>query len=85
VMALLDILAQRGAQAHVFAAHCTAAGARAIARFSANRGISCSISLAHVSGTLNEHFYAVDESDPGVLILGDVGDTIAGVASSRTA
>lgn len=61
---------------HVFTAHATAAGIRALASYARAADVALTMSVGIVSGRLNEKFYAVAESDPQVLVVGDVGDTI---------
>lgn len=54
-----------------------AAGLHAITRYSRAFNQDISITIGHVSGRLNEKFYAVDATDPERMIVGDLGDTLS--------
>lgn len=77
VMALLHALRGTVERVRLLTAQSTAAGVWAIDRYAAALGISCEIVVGHVSGVLNDGFYAVDPHDAGRVLLGDVGDTIS--------
>ncbi|MFC9975606.1 hypothetical protein ACFVH6_32420 [Spirillospora sp. NPDC127200] len=88
LMAVLTLLRGPVSQVTLLTAHSTAAGMWALHRYAAALGIDCALVAGHVSGTLNDHFYATAEGAPGRMVLGDVGDTIsdlpAGLGPART-
>lgn len=83
LIAALQLAAASGAQVDVFTSHATAAGALALARYAERLDQRITLQIGHISGVLNDRFYAVDPADPGRLVLGDVGDTISDVAERR--
>lgn len=85
LMAALQLAVAPGAGVEVFTCHSTAAGALGLARYATRLGQQLTLHVGHVSGRLNDRFYAVDPADPGRLVLGDVGDTISDVAVGRGA
>jgi hypothetical protein len=84
LIAAIDALADRIKEFHVVCAHSTAAGLWALHRFADARDVSLRVGVAAVSGTLNDHFYATVTGAPELLVLGDVGDTIADVTDAAT-
>ncbi|MEH0981849.1 hypothetical protein [Micromonospora sp. CPCC 205556] len=83
LMAALHLAAAPGARVDIFTSHSTAAGALALARYADRLRHATTVHVGHVSGVLNDRFYAVDPGDPARLVLGDVGDTISGVADRQ--
>jgi hypothetical protein len=80
VITTIDHLRDHADSFVVVCAHSTPAGVRALNRYADAVGIDLELHVAVTSGTLNARYYAIDESDPSLLVLGDVGDTISGVA-----
>lgn len=80
LMAALQLAAAEGAEVEVFTCHSTMAGVQALDRYAAWLGLGLSLHVGHISGLLNESFYAVDPDDPTQVVLGDVGDMISPVA-----
>jgi putative hydrolase of HD superfamily len=78
LMALMHRLRPSIREFHVFSAHATRSSLRALARFGAWIGVDIEIVVGHVSGRLNEKYYAVE--DDGRLVVGDLGDMISPVA-----
>jgi putative hydrolases of HD superfamily len=78
LMALIHRLQPSIREFHVFSAHATQSSLRALARFGAWIGVEIDIVVGHVSGRLNEKYYAVE--DDGRLVVGDLGDMISPVA-----
>lgn len=83
LMAALHLAAAPGARIDIFTSHSTAAGALALGRYADRLMHSTMVHVGHVSGVLNDRFYAVDPADPGRMVLGDVGDTISGIANGQ--
>lgn len=83
LMAALHLAAAPGARVDIFTCHSTTAGALALARYADRLRYATTVHVGHVSGVLNDRFYAVDPVDPARLVLGDVGDTISGVADRQ--
>ncbi|MGA4845756.1 phosphoribosyltransferase [Streptomyces sp. G5(2025)] len=77
LMAMLRLTVRAGAVVDVFTCHSTRQGALALTRCAERLGITLNLHIGHVSGTLNEKYYAVDPDAGDRLILGDVGDTIS--------
>jgi len=65
---------------HIYGGHSTMAGLWTIANYATATGLRVSCKVGHVSGKLNDHYYAINEED-GQLIIGDVGDTIAPIGN----
>lgn len=80
LMALMHRLQPSIREFHVFSAHATQSSLRALARFGAWIGVEIDIAVGHVSGRLNETYYAVE--DDGRLVVGDLGDMISPIAES---
>jgi hypothetical protein len=80
LMAALQLAARPGATVEVFSCHGTAAGIAAVDRYADRLGVTASFHVGHISGQLNDHYYAVDPPDSGRVVLGDIGDTICAVA-----
>ena len=78
LMALMHRLRPSIRAFHVFSAHATQSSLRALARFGAWIGVEMDVVVGHVSGRLNEKYYAVE--DDGRLVVGDLGDMISPVA-----
>lgn len=78
VMAIIQELPPTVREVILVAAHTTAAGGTALYRYAAALGRQFHMVVGHVSGVLNDHFYAVTPDD-GRVVLGDVGDTISGL------
>lgn len=83
LMAALQLGVAPGASVEVFTCHSTAAGVVGLARYATRLGQQLILHVGHVSGRLNDRFYAVDPADPGRLVLGDVGDTISDIAGEQ--
>lgn len=80
MMALLQSLPVSVERVTLLTAHSTEAGVWAISRYSRLLEIDLRIAVGHVSGVLNEHFYAADKNNSSRVLLGDVGDTISGLS-----
>jgi hypothetical protein len=80
LMAALHLVAAPGATVELFTCHATAAGAHALRRYAQRLDVRLDLHVGHVSGRLNDHFYAVDPDHHDRLVLGDIGDTISPVA-----
>lgn len=79
VITTIDHLREHVSRFLVVCAHSTPAGVHALKRYADNVGIDLDLHVAVISGTLNAKYYAIDERDPNILVLGDVGDTISDV------
>jgi putative hydrolase of HD superfamily len=79
LMALMHRLRPVMREFHVFSAHATQSSLRALARFGAWIDAEVHVTVGHVSGRLNEKYYAVE--DDGRLVVGDLGDMISPVAA----
>lgn len=79
VMALLTALPATVTNVTLLTAHSTLDGLWGIQRHAAELGIESRIEVGHVSGVLNDSFYATDEQDGARVVLGDVGDAISGL------
>lgn len=79
MMALLQALPSSVERATLLTAHSTEAGVWAMHRYAQLLQVDFQIVVGHVSGVLNDRFYATDRHNPGRLLLGDVGDTISGL------
>jgi hypothetical protein len=75
LISLISELRHNAASFKVYAAHSTLAGLWALANYARDAAIKLSCTVGHVSGVLNDEYYAVHPS--GRLVIGDVGDTIA--------
>jgi hypothetical protein len=84
IMALLDLLSRPEMSVEVYSVHAAREGLRAIARFAEQAGLTIRIHVGHVTEGLSAKFYAVEPTN-GRLIVGDLGDTIDGVAASSPA
>jgi hypothetical protein len=61
----------------VYSVHATMQGLAVLCQFAGLFDISIEIQVGHVSGQLNEHYYATEPCPAGRrLVVGDVGDTI---------
>lgn len=78
LMAIMHRLRPLIREFHVFSAHATRSSLRALARFGAWIDAEVNVTVGHVSGQLNEKYYAVEED--GRLVVGDLGDMISPVA-----
>jgi adenine/guanine phosphoribosyltransferase-like PRPP-binding protein len=85
ILAILSLIAAPGATVEVLTCHGTREGILALTRYAELLQIRLTIRVGHVSGVLNDHFYAVDPQDPQRLILGDIGDTIGPICSPAPA
>jgi len=83
LIATIEAVRAHVSRFHVFCAHSTRAGLWALHRYAQSAGIRLRVSVAAVSGELDSHYYAVDPADGRTLVLGDVGDTIAGLDEAR--
>lgn len=79
LMAIMHRLRPVMREFHVFSAHATQSSLRALARFGAWIDAEVNVIVGHVSGQLNEKYYAVE--DDGRLVVGDLGDMISPVAA----
>ncbi|MEU3985780.1 hypothetical protein AB0F77_37925 [Streptomyces sp. NPDC026672] len=84
LMAMLQLTLRPGSDVEIFTCHATRQGALALARYAERLGITLTLHVGHVSGTLNGKFYAVRPDAPDQLLLGDVGDTISPVSPGFT-
>ena len=66
----------------IYAAHAAHGGVRALVKCGRDLGIDVRVFVGHISGRLNEKYYAVDPDDPDRLVVGDLGDTIAPIAGA---
>jgi predicted O-methyltransferase YrrM len=80
ILALLEQLARPGMRVDIYSVHAAREGLRTVVRFALRTGIDVHVHAGHVTAGLSAKFYAVDDGD-GSLIVGDLGDTIEGVAS----
>ncbi|MGX7826343.1 hypothetical protein ACTG9Q_14740 [Actinokineospora sp. 24-640] len=85
VMALMRSLPRGVERVTLLTAQSTAAGARAVLGFGTRLGLRTEVVVGVVSGVLDESFYAHDERDRDLVVLGDVGDTISGLGAGGTA
>jgi hypothetical protein len=79
IITIIDHLRVGIERFRVVCAHSTPAGVRALQRYALDTGVEIEIHAAIVSGTLNTKYYATDATNPDVVLLGDVGDTITNV------
>ncbi len=77
VIALIDKLQRKIPEFYVYSVHGTFEGIRAITKYAAGLGVKVSITVGHATSGLDPDFYAVDPSDNGRLVVGDLGDTIS--------
>ena len=82
LICLIDQLRGSIRRFEIVCAHSTAAGLWGLHRYAAAVGIDLDVRVAAVSGSLNSKYYAVDPEDPDILVLGDIGDTITGIATA---
>lgn len=61
----------------VYSVHSTYEGLHAITRYCASTGLDVKVTVGHATQGLNEKFYATDGPDTKMLVVGDLGDTIA--------
>ncbi|MER6299753.1 hypothetical protein ABT247_09275 [Kitasatospora sp. NPDC001539] len=81
LMAMMQLALRPGATVDVFTCHSTHQGALALGRHAEHLGLHLTLHVGHISGVLNHKYYAVSPDDDAHLVLGDVGDTIAPVAT----
>jgi hypothetical protein len=79
LIALIEHLKERVDRFRIYAAHSTVASLHGLAAYAALGGIDLSVNLGHASGVLNASFYAVIDGVPDRVVVGDLGDTIAGL------
>jgi hypothetical protein len=82
IIAVMEKLRSKVTSFHVFSAHATLEGLRAIAQYAASSKIKVAVVAGHASEGLNDHYYATLPEDSSKLIVGDLGDTISSVISS---
>jgi hypothetical protein len=61
----------------VYSVHSTYEGLHAITRYCASTGLDIKVTVGHATRGLDEKFYATDGPDTKLLVVGDLGDTIA--------
>lgn len=66
-----------GSPTRIHAVHGTSAGLSALLNFAWDNDLPLEIIVGHVSGSLDDHFYARVCDNPTLLVVGDVGDIIA--------
>jgi hypothetical protein len=82
IIAVMEKLRSKVSYFHVFSAHATLEGLRAISQYAASSRIKVVVVAGHASEGLNDHYYATLPEDSLKLIVGDLGDTISSVISS---
>lgn len=60
----------------IFTAHATIQGLHALTHFADATGLDVRIVIGHATSGLNAHYYAIVEDNPGLVVVGDLGDTI---------
>ncbi|MFN3650358.1 MAG: phosphoribosyltransferase [Armatimonadota bacterium] len=79
VVALLCMLLRSNVrEVHLYSVHSSFEGLRAIMRYAGRHGITMEITVGHATAGINSKFYAVDATDPSMVVVGDLGDTITG-------
>jgi len=79
LMAVMDCLLPDVSSFSVFTAQSTPAGLWAVSRYGEMAGVEVNVAVGAIGGRLNEKYYAVDPADANSLVVGDIGDTIAGM------
>jgi orotate phosphoribosyltransferase-like protein len=77
LIAILEQLKSSAGSFYICSAHATVEGIQAILRYAERAGLDLKIVVGHATRGLNDHFYATLPSDPGKLVVGDLGDTIS--------
>jgi len=76
IISVIDKLRPLISSFSIYSVHATYEGLHAINRYCVATGLSLNITVGHATLGLNEKFYAVDQVNTKLLVVGDLGDTI---------
>jgi uracil phosphoribosyltransferase len=77
VITLMEMFSSLAGKFEIYTVHCTEESVNALTRYGRLLHRDVIIFAGFVGGVLNSKFYAVEADNPSILLVGDVGDTIA--------
>ena len=83
IITLIEYLRSTISDFFIYSVHSSTEGVRAIARYSQAVGVGATITVGHVTTGINKKFYAIDPDDETKVVVGDLGDTISELSTSK--
>lgn len=83
LIALIEKLRAATACFHIYSAHSTYEGLRAITRYGSSEGLDIHLTVGHATTGINDHFYATFPEDSSKVVVGDLGDMISSLVTPK--
>lgn len=84
IISIMDLLKDRINSFSIFSVHSSYQGLYAIIKYANTLNIEISITVGHVTDGLNSKYYAIQETQPSHMQVGDLGDILSKFPNSKS-